>query len=222
MFASSPPSPRGQRPPGQRINRVVVAVIAAVLLLLVTGLWLYLYLGTLEKPYYELQGYRVATQSSFDQFLRNRDHRAQYREMEQFLRLNGVADVTEVSNLLRQGSDWLEVGEPAFAFPPRELWRNIIPTLVLMRDELVPVVGPVGVLSAYRTDSYNRKAGGAPASKHRNFCGLDLVPRSNISRAELADELRSLHARLGPGSDLGIGLYRGVRFHIDTCGYRRW
>lgn len=209
-------------PPGQRTNRVVVAGITLLLLLVVAALWLYLYFKSLEKPYRELQGYRVATTEHFNSFLRRDDNRERAARLFDYLEAEGVGDALDAENLLRQGTDWLDIGEPAFAIPPRELWRNMVATLALVRDELTPSVGPVDVLSAYRTANYNRKTGGRASSRHRDFCGLDLVPKSNISRKELVEELRSLHARLGPDSNMGLGIYDDVRFHIDTCGYRSW
>jgi len=222
MSAGTPLFPYGLRAPGQRTNRLVVAGLAALLLLVVTGLWLYLYQKSLEKPYVELKGFRVATQQSFDRFLRRGDNRARVTRLASYLQERGVDDVTALQNLLRQGTDWLDIGEPPFAIPPGDRWRNMIDTLAILRDEVVPAVGPVDVLSAYRTDNYNRKSGGADTSRHRDFCGLDLIPQSNISRKELVEELRSLYARLGPESNLGLGIYDGLRFHIDTCGYRTW
>ena len=32
----------------------------------------------------------------------------------------------------------------------------------------------------------------------------------------------SLHARFGPAAHAGLGFYQGMRFHIDTNGYREW
>ncbi|SEA14469.1 D-Ala-D-Ala carboxypeptidase family metallohydrolase [Microbulbifer marinus] len=211
-----------QSPPGQRTNRLVVVGLALLLLLVVVLLWLYLYLKSLEKPYVELKGYRVATMQSFSSFLRRGSNRARVAELTRFLEREGVDNVTAVQNLLRQGTDWLDIDEPPFAIPPSDQWRNIVATLAVLRDEVEPMIGGVDVVSAYRTDNYNRKSGGASRSKHRDFCGLDLVPKSNISRKELIEELRSLHRRLGPKSNLGLGIYHDVRFHIDTCGYRTW
>ncbi|WP_250465061.1 D-Ala-D-Ala carboxypeptidase family metallohydrolase [Microbulbifer litoralis] len=208
--------------PGRRINRAVVAGITLLLLLVVVALWLYLYFKSLEKPYYELKGYRVATGESFQSFLRRGDNRERTARLFDYLEAQGVGEVLNAENLLRQGTDWLDIHEPAFAIPPRDLWRNMVATLEIIRDQLEPSIGPVDVLSAYRTANYNRKSGGRSGSRHRDFCGLDLVPKSNISRKELIEELRSLHARLGPGSNLGLGIYDSVRFHIDTCGYRLW
>lgn len=210
------------RPPGLRVNQVVVAGLSLLLILIVVALWLYLYLKSLEKPYYELKGYRVATAQNFERFLRRGNHRARVEDMTRYLESFGVGEVLTAEHLLRQGTDWLDIDEPPFAIPPPDQWRNIVATLALVRDELEPSIGPVDVLSAYRTTNYNRKSGGNATSKHRDFCGLDLIPRSNISRKELVEELRSLHARLGPQSNMGLGIYSNVRFHIDTCGYRSW
>ena len=209
-------------PRNQQTNWWVVFGVALLLLLLLFILWLYLYLKTLEKPYLEIKGYRVATSASLNQFLRERGNRAEFAQLTGFLENAGVADATAPENLLRQGSDWLDIHEPPFALPPRDYWPNMVATLKLIRDELVPSIGPVDVVSAFRTDAYNRKEGGSGRSKHKTFCGLDLVPRSNISRKELIQELRNLHARLGPESHMGLGIYSGVRFHVDTCGFRSW
>jgi len=208
--------------PNQQTNWWVVTGLVLLLLFLLLGLWLYSYFKALEKPYYELKGYRVATPATLRQFLREGSHTQRLAELNGFLRQAGVANVISVDNLLRQGTDWLDLGEPAFAIPPREQWQNIVATLKVLRDEVIPSIGPVDIVSAYRTNRYNHKAGGASGSKHKTFCGLDLVPQSNISRTELVEELRALHARLGPESKVGLGIYSGVRFHLDTCGYRSW
>ncbi|WGL18518.1 D-Ala-D-Ala carboxypeptidase family metallohydrolase [Microbulbifer bruguierae] len=208
--------------PNQQTNWWVVFGVALLLLLLLFGLWLYLLYKAREKPYDELHGYRIATKASLSQFLREGTNRHQLGQLTGFLREAGVADATEVEHLLRQGTDWLDINEPPFAIPPKDFWPNMVPTLKLIRDELVPAIGPVDIVSAFRSDRYNRKAGGSKRSKHRSFCGLDLVPRSNISRKELIEELRNLQARLGPDSRMGLGIYSGVRFHVDTCGFRHW
>lgn len=222
MSAGNSYFPFGLKAPGQRTNHLVVASLAALLSLVLVGLWLYLYLKSLEKPYTELKGYRIAVERTFAGFLRRGDNRARFQRLSDFLQEHGVADAAGAHKLLRQGSDWLDLDEPAFAIPPLERWRNMLATLVVLRDEVEPTIGPVEVVSAYRSRSYSRKSGGADSNRHRDFCGLDLVPQSNISRKELVLELRNLHARLGPASKLGLGIYSDVRFHIDTCGYRSW
>ncbi|AMX03760.1 D-Ala-D-Ala carboxypeptidase family metallohydrolase [Microbulbifer thermotolerans] len=222
MSGGTPLSNHSPRPPGQPVHRLVVVGIALALLLVLATLWLHLYLKSLEKPYVEFKGYRIATAERFNSFLRQGDNRARFMRLSDFLRERGVGDVVPSYKLVRQGTDWQDIGEPPFAIPPAGQWHNMVRTLTLLRDEVEPAIGPVEILSAYRTENYNRKAGGATGSKHREFCGLDVIPKSNISRKELVEELRSLHARLGPESNFGLGIYRGLRFHIDTCGYRRW
>ncbi|MBY6191031.1 hypothetical protein KUV22_11420 [Microbulbifer agarilyticus] len=209
-------------PPNQQTNWWVVVGIVALLLSLLLTLWLYLQYQAVEKPYYELKGYRVADDDSLKAFLREGNNRRTLRQLSDFLNQSGVGDTTKIPNLLRQGSDWLDIKEPPFAIPPEEYWPNMVATLKLIRDEVVPVIGPVDIVSAFRTDDYNHKAGGSKKSKHKSFCGVDLVPRSNIGRKELVEELTNLHTRLGPDSNMGLGLYSGVRFHVDTCGFRRW
>ncbi|WOX04174.1 D-Ala-D-Ala carboxypeptidase family metallohydrolase [Microbulbifer pacificus] len=208
--------------PSQQTNWWVVVGVAALLLVLLLGLWVYLQFQAREKPYTELKGYRVATAASLKDFLRTGANRREFDQFVLFLEEAGVADTIEPENLLRQGSDWLDIKEPPFAIPPRQQWPNIVATLKLIRDEVIPSIGPVDIVSAFRTETYNHKAGGSQKSKHRTFCGVDLVPRSNIGRTELVEELHNLHARLGPASNMGLGIYSGVRFHVDTCGYRRW
>ncbi|WP_346838072.1 D-Ala-D-Ala carboxypeptidase family metallohydrolase [Microbulbifer sp. SAOS-129_SWC] len=210
------------QPCGRYANRWVIASISLLLIAVLATLWLYLYTKTLNKPFVDIKGYRVPTQESFERFLRQGDHRAQFRRLEDYLQRSGVGDAIDPRTLLRQGTDWLDYNEPAFAIAPKSTWRNMVATLALLRDEIVPAIGPVTVLSAYRSANYNRRSGGASTSRHRDFCGLDLVPQSNISRKELGEELKALHARLGPESNMGLGLSTKLRFHIDTCGYRSW
>lgn len=208
--------------PGRRVHPTVVGCLGMVLTSILLALWLFLYLKSQEKPYEQLKGYRIATLESFNNFLRSGNNRERVNALTHFLAGRGVGDVTPVHNLLRQGSGWLELKEPPYAIPPREQWHNIVGTLALLRDQVEPLIGPVGVVSAFRTDDYNRKLEHSDKARHRDFCGLDLIPNSHISQRELAEELRTLHARLGPESHFGLGLGEGMRFHIDTCGYRTW
>jgi uncharacterized protein YcbK (DUF882 family) len=125
-------------------------------------------------------------------------------------------------HLWRQGTDWRGVGEPAFARPPRDQWASIEPTLRLLRDEVVPEVGPVVVVSGFRTTRFNEKAGGAPGSRHRWFEAVDVVPRRWWSREGLHRRLLAFWEREGPALKLGLGLYSGTRFHVDTWKHRKW
>ncbi|MDP5209691.1 hypothetical protein [Microbulbifer sp. 2205BS26-8] len=208
--------------PGRRVHPAVVGCLSLVLAAVLLALWLFLYLKSQEKPYEQLKGHRIATLKSFNSFLQSGNNRERVNALEHFLATHGVGDITPIHNLLRQGSGWLELREPPYAIPPREQWHNIVGTLALLRDKVQPLIGPVHVISAFRTDDYNRKLEHSDKARHRNFCGLDLIPKSHIGHRELVEELRTLHAQLGPESLFGLGLGDGIRFHIDTCGYRIW
>lgn len=171
---------------------------------------------------YDIQGYAAASESAFEKFLQKGDNREKFAKLENFLQINEVADVVPLYELLRQGSDWQEVGEPPFAIPPEEHWETMVDTLKVVQQEIIPAIGPIIVLSGWRTAGYNAKAGGARTSKHMHFCGLDMVPQRKFTRKQLVPILRDIHKRTGKKWDMGLGIYSGVRFHVDTCGYRRW
>ncbi|GAB2875417.1 hypothetical protein ACCI51_05230 [Microbulbifer echini] len=210
------------QPPGRRTNFAVVASLTLLLTVVLVTLWLWLWFKAQEKPYVETKGYRIASEESFKSFLRNGNNRAQVKALSDYLESRGLSEVTAVSNLLRQGEEWLELEKPAFALPPQGEWSKMADTLKLLREQVVPLIGPVAVISGFRSDSYNRELEHSDKARHRAFCALDLIPTSNISHGELVEELQALHARLGPESRFGLGLGNGVLFHIDTCGYRTW
>ncbi|MFC6633622.1 D-Ala-D-Ala carboxypeptidase family metallohydrolase [Microbulbifer taiwanensis] len=171
---------------------------------------------------YDIKGYAAASEKAFDTFLSHGDNREIYAKLENFLQLNQVAEVVPSYELLRQGSDWQEIDEPPFAIPPEENWETMVDTLKVLQDEIIPRIGPVVVLSGWRTSGYNAKAGGSKRSKHMHFCGLDMVPKNKYTRKQLVPILRDIHKRVGREWNMGLGIYSGVRFHVDTCGYRRW
>ncbi|WP_299942642.1 D-Ala-D-Ala carboxypeptidase family metallohydrolase [uncultured Microbulbifer sp.] len=180
-------------------------------------------LPPLEIPVvYDIQGYPAASERAFIHFLKQANNRNLFSRLKVFLRANQVHMVVSPFELLRQGSDWRDLNEPPFAIPPEEYWKAVVDTLKVIRQEIVPRIGPVTVLSGWRTTSYNRKAGGSKGSKHLLFCGLDIVPQKNFSREQLIPVLRDIHRRNGRQWKMGLGIYKSIRFHVDTCGYRRW
>jgi uncharacterized protein YcbK (DUF882 family) len=98
----------------------------------------------------------------------------------------------------------------------------MVPTLTAIRDEVVPLVGPVEAQSVFRGPDINRCIKGASESTHLRFHAMDMRPTKPMTRAELIDKLCKLHGEKGKALNMGIGIYRGTRFHIDTAGYRRW
>lgn len=143
--------------------------------------------------------------------------------IETYFRKEGVADILPLADILRSDARWrtCKAAQP-FAVPPRQLWRAMVPTLRYVRDELVPVTGPVRVVSGYRDPVANACFKGASASRHLHFAALDLTPVRSLSRADLIAKLCPLHVRTGARFDVGLGIYTVTRFHIDTAGHRRW
>jgi len=97
--------------------------------------------------------------------------------------------------------------------PPKELWRNIIPTLRLV--ELVKrEFYDVSITSGYRDHALNKEVGGVKKSLHRSFNALDFIVE-DTSPVEVKEFI--LDVAEGYSSVLGIGLYKSFT-HLDTRG----
>ncbi|SEH17283.1 Peptidase M15 [Sphingopyxis sp. YR583] len=143
--------------------------------------------------------------------------------IEAYLAREGVGEVLPLGDILRSDARWRRCpNAQPFAVPPRSTWPAMVPTLRYIRDEVVPAVGPVRVVSGYRDPVANRCFKGAKASRHLHFAALDLVPQRPLTREDLISALCPLHARNGARFAVGLGIYKITRFHIDTAGYRRW
>lgn len=148
--------------------------------------------------------------------------RGRVASFERFLRKFGVIGVLPTQQLLRTASDWRRCGA-AFEVPPIETWARIVPSLRFIRDQVRPRIGRVQAVSGYRNPRLNRCAGGAPRSAHVGYWGLDLVPTSRITQAQLFSRLCALHrTRTARDAKFGLGFYGGTRFHVDTKRYRLW
>ncbi len=158
----------------------------------------------------------------FGEFLSQNNAYHRYEELVYFLASHGAHEIVPVWQLLQQGSDWKAHGLPKYAIPPRERWNDMINTLVFLKYDLIPYIGPVKVLSGFRTPQYNSFAGGANQSRHLQFSALDLRPMAKIERSQLHGILQNRWSTLGKDYNLGLGLYSGTRFHVDTGGFRRW
>lgn len=96
-------------------------------------------------------------------------------------------------------------------FPPRELWDNVVET-VLFADQVRDRFGhPLKVLSAYRSQKYNKRIGGAQNSYHVHFMAVDLAPiGGKVDRLHYI--AMAVREDIGHG---GVGRYSwGV--HIDS------
>ena len=141
---------------------------------------------------------------------------------EGWLAQQGLSDVVPMEGLTRSATDWRKCKGQAYAVPPRDYWPAIAPTLRLLEDEIKPLVGPLRVDSGWRSPKINECVGGAKASKHMSYQALDLTPLSDITRDELIVRLCTFHREYGAQYNMGLGIYSGTRFHIDTGGFRRW
>jgi hypothetical protein len=150
-------------------------------------------------------------------------NREAVRAFRTYLAGHGLAEVIPVWQLIRTSSSWRECSAERFEVAPREKWDNIVETLKFVRDEVMPAVGEVEALSVYRNEGLNRCSNGAPASAHRLFFALDLKPVSeDVSRAGMISRVCAAHRRSGSAYNTGLGFYSGLRFHVDSHGFRKW
>jgi hypothetical protein len=133
-----------------------------------------------------------------------------------------VAGVLPTWQLLRTATAWKDCGAQPFEVPPSSEWPHMVQTLRYIRDYVVPAVGPVEPVSAYRNPTLNVCAGGAPESAHKLDSAVDLVPLRPIDRVTLMRTLCSNHSEHGAAYNAGLGFYAYLRFHVDSMKYRRW
>ena len=148
--------------------------------------------------------------------------RAQVGGFEAFLRNERLLGVLPTWQLTRTASDYEKCDGPNFEVAPIEEWPHIADTLRFIKRHVEPVIGDVEAKSGYRNPELNSCAGGAKESAHRRFFALDLVPARPIARTGLIRSICAIHDFRGRGYDIGLGFYDGLRFHLDSKGYRRW
>ena len=140
-----------------------------------------------------------------------------------YLAAQGLETVVPMWQLVRTSSSWRECGAQPFEVPPPDKWGRIVKTLKFVRDDVIPRVGEVETLSAYRNGELNACSNGAPKSAHREFFALDLTPvNENLERSTMIRSVCEAHARDGQTYDVGLGFYTGRRFHVDSSGFRKW
>jgi len=150
-------------------------------------------------------------------------HAGELAAFRAYLAGEGLAEVVPVWQLVRTASAWRQCGAEPFEVAPRDAWPHIAVTLRFVRDRLVPALGPVEAVSAYRNEALNACSDGAPLSAHRLFFALDLAPvDAAVDRGALIHDVCTAHARHGRAYQAGLGFYSGLRFHVDSNGYRKW
>jgi hypothetical protein len=149
-------------------------------------------------------------------------HAAGVKGFNDYLAQYGVSGVVPTWQLLRTATSWQRCGGAPFEVPPLAEWPNIVQTLRYIHDYVIPTVGPVEPVSAYRNPHLNSCAGGAPESAHKHYSAIDLIPLRQTTREDLMRKLCAVHARRGTDYSVGLGFYAFMRFHVDTTKFRRW
>ncbi|HEU0310393.1 MAG TPA: hypothetical protein VFR36_04140 [Sphingomicrobium sp.] len=139
-----------------------------------------------------------------------------------YLTTYGVGGVAPTWQLLRTATDWQKCGAQPYEVPPVKAWPNIVAALRYVGTYVTPRIGPVEVVSVYRNPLLNACAGGAQESTHLQLGAIDMVPLRPITREALMTQLCTIHRQSGARFLTGLGLYKGVRFHIDNRKYREW
>jgi N-acetylmuramoyl-L-alanine amidase len=110
--------------------------------------------------------------------------------------------------------------------PPENLWRNIVPTLVVLDRFRAEIGSPVDLLSTYRSEAYNNAIGGARESQHTRFRAIDFTCRrgtptqwAQILRGYRGDTFTNPLTGDTFKFHGGIGVYPSRFFvHLDTRG----
>jgi uncharacterized protein YcbK (DUF882 family) len=167
---------------------------------------------------------RVDSRPAFERWLAADAARTEsFARFEAVLQQEGVSGVVQSYQLWRVDQLRRECARAGFVAPPEQEWANIVATLRILRDQVVPAVGPLEVVSAYRDPEFNTCVQGASRSAHMSFHALDLVPADRtVTRDGLVAALCPIHAREGARLRMGLGIYAGRRFHVDATGYRGW
>jgi hypothetical protein len=163
----------------------------------------------------------------------NPDQARDFDDLRAYLVREGVADVLPLWQLVQTETPAAatECEIAGYAVPPREMWPTIVPTLRLVKEEIIPLLGSVKVLSSFRTNEANRCSEGAPESPHKRYSALDLAMVEPMPQKEMFAKLCKHWYELSPRWGYGLGAYyvRGYeayneegRFHVDTLGRRTW
>jgi hypothetical protein len=146
----------------------------------------------------------------------------QVKAFNDYLASAQVSGIVPTWQLLRTATAWQECGQQPFEVPPPDEWPHMVQTLRYVRDHVIPAVGPVEPVSAYRNPALNKCAGGAPESAHKLDSAIDLVPFRPIDPVTLMRTLCGIHTEYGAPYNAGLGFYAFLRFHVDSTKYRRW
>lgn len=105
---------------------------------------------------------------------------------------------------------------------PREWFKDRLIPLVKDIQKIRDQVGPLTIVSGYRTTAHNKKVGGSKGSRHMQGDAVDLFPH-NVTFAKLKSVILDL-VKKGEIKDGGIGWGIGGvnKLHYDHGPRRRW
>jgi len=150
----------------------------------------------------------------------SRKHGDEILAYQKFLDEKAVGDIVPLSQLLKSARDWKKCKAEPFTMPPKELWPNIVPTLLAIKKFTAEgvLINPVAA-SVYRDPVLNAFAGGSSGSKPMQLSAIELdIDATPESLETLCNAWRSQGAEL----KLGLGFYTPTRIHLDTLGFRSW
>ncbi|NCP10830.1 MAG: hypothetical protein GW859_02545 [Sphingomonadales bacterium] len=154
--------------------------------------------------------------ASYAAWLARGDNRARVVEFEAELSKHRLSDIVPTYQILRTAIDWKRCGASEYELPDRASWDGAFASLGVIRDELVPLLGRVEIVSGYRNPALNACAGGASGSVHRQFGAFDAFAVSQPSRAVMIDKLCTWYRGRADNYHAGLGIYSGQKFHIDA------
>ena len=112
-----------------------------------------------------------------------------------------------------------------FAIPPREEWKNLVPTLRLLEKlKTIGVIHQTRIISVYRGEEANHCTHDRQYRNHQHNAAIDFqalnTARKNDSKAvaRLCQFWRTYGARY----NMGLAIYSNQVIHIDTQSYRTW
>jgi uncharacterized protein YcbK (DUF882 family) len=147
-------------------------------------------------------------------------HQTDVQAYRAFLKRDEASDVVPMNALLRTSRRWRLCRHDEFSIPPPALWRNITPTLRVVRElRDAGILDPTLARSVYRDTAVNRCAGGSAGSKHRDNRAIDFDLPAN---PENVARLCAFWRKHGPELNLGLGFYTPTAIHLDTAGFRTW
>jgi uncharacterized protein YcbK (DUF882 family) len=149
---------------------------------------------------------------------------ARVQAFEDFLRQQQLLQVAPLHELLRSASDWQRCQAEPYDVPPQPQWPAVASTLRLLQAlRAAGAVGELEIHSAYRHEALNVCAGGSARSTHWLSFAIDFTPAGDAAGLAMAGHrICKFWLDQGRAWEMGFGLYRSGRIHIDTWRYRTW